>query len=204
MVADYPFDLPKVEWYTSENAVPTSQPAPVSVAASQNSIAMAWIGHSAALDTNIMMLSRTSNAGQDFVDVQLKYLDPIWAAIAFVDQTEMYTKRTFIGVYQEEAGGTNFFKFDADDPEAAPVEDPVTLLESGETMIYLSIAAFNKKTNIVVTGQVQSFEGSVRGVMVAVLTPNGAVESMNVLEGFTKPSLYITPCKYHSHGIRCS
>jgi hypothetical protein len=179
-------------------------PAPVSVAASQNSIAMAWIGGEPSLNNNYMMLSRTANAGQDFVEVQLKYLDPIWAAIAFVDQIEMYSKRTFIGVYQEEAGGTNFFKFDADDPEAAPAEEPVTLLESGETMIYLSIAAFNKKTNIVVTGQVQSFEGNVRGVMVAVLTPNGAVESMNVLEGFTKPSLYITPCKYHSHGITFS
>jgi hypothetical protein len=193
VVAEYPFDLPKVESYTSENAIPTSMPAPVSVAASQNSIAMAWIGGEPSLNNNYMMLSRTANAGQDFVEVQLKYLDPIWAAIAFVDQIEMYSKRTFIGVYQEEAGGTNFFKFDADDPEAAPAEEPVTLLESGETMIYLSIAAFNKKTNIVVTGQVQSFEGNVRGVMVAVLTPNGAVESMNVLEGFTKPSLYITP-----------
>lgn len=201
MVASYPFDSTLEDTYTASTLVGSSAPVPVAVAASQDSIAFIWIAYDAGVDFDVVRLARSANAGQDFADEQLKYLNPMGAAITFVQQTEMYGERTFLGVYQETTGGTHLLKLAADDVNSAVTEQPVTLLSSGQTMALLSIAAMYKAPNFVVTGQVQTSEGAPVGVLVAVFDSDFNVVKSTVLSGLTRPSLYITPGKCLAHSV---
>ncbi len=189
----FPFDVSNPKIHQAADVRVSDLPAPSAVAASGNFIAFTWIGTNNVPET-FMQLTRSIDGGSSFVDNKLKVLSPTWSALTYVQSIDIYGSPTFLGVYQDQTGTSNLFRFPADALDL-PTEKNLPLVEPGETLSHLSIAAYHKQKNFAVTGQVVTLEGALKGMFVGTFDADFTPVTGKVLNGLSRPSLYITECK---------